>query len=387
MATEPSARGVDVGAARPGPLPLFDVAAAHRDVGDDLRRAFERVLASGDFASAHEVVRFEQSLAAFVDAEHAVGVASGTAALLLALLAAGVGPGDEVVVPANTFFATAEAVVATGATLVLADAQLETGSIDPASVAAHLTPRTAAVVAVHLYGVPADVDALGAVIAGTRAVLIEDAAQALGARWSGRPVGSLGRAAAFSFYPTKNLGALGEGGAVTTDDPDLARRVALLRNHGEIDKNVHVEMGFNERLDELQAAFLSVKLARLDDDRQRRQLATGRYRDALGGAEGVTLLSIPRRSDPAPHLFVVRVANRARVLRALRARGVTGAVHYPTPIHLQPACRGLRIRDGELANAEELARTVLSLPLFPGMTEAQIARCTEALVDAVEECP
>jgi len=370
--------------AAPAFVPLVDLNASLDAMRADMQVAFERVFDSGHFVNGPEVEQLEDALAHRAGAAHAVGVGSGTAALFLTLLAAGIGPGDEVVLPASTFFATAEAILATGATPVPADVDPSTGSIDPSSVDAVVSERTAAVVAVHLYGLPVDVDALRHLTARRQLLLIEDAAQAFGATWGGRPVGSLGDAAAFSFFPTKILGALGEAGAVTTDDPALARQVRLLRSHGEAAKNVHTAVGFNERLDELQAAFLTVKLAYVDDEIEQRRDLARRYCDLLAPARGVDLLTVPAPACPVHHLFVVRVADRDDVVGELHAAGIGTGVHYPTPIHLQPACRGLGVREGSFPNAEALARSVLSLPIYPGMTADQVECCAATLAEVVE---
>ncbi len=365
-----------------GAIPLLDLRALHASLQDDLRAAFERVVASSGFTLGAEVERFEAALADTVGVPHAVGVASGTAALHLALVAAGVGPGDEVVLPPNTFFATVEAILAAGATPVLADVDPNTALLDPDAVEAAVTTRTAAVAAVHLYGQPVDADRFEALAARHDLFLLEDAAQALGGAWDGRPVGSLGGAAGFSFYPGKNLGALGDGGAVTTGDAALARTVRLLRSHGESEKHVHELVGFCERLDGLQAAFLSAKLAHFDEAQSRREAAVERYGRLLATVPGVSLLATDGRAGHTHHLLVVRVAERDRVLRHLLDAGVHAAVHYPTPIHLQPATRHLG-KQGEFPHAEALAASVLSLPLYPDITDAQIDRVVGVLAAAV----
>lgn len=353
------------------------------DLEQSLRDAFDRVLSSGRFVAGEEVARFEAALADRLGVRYVVGVASGTAALSLTLMAAGIRPGDEVILPASTFFATLEAVVAAGATPVFADIDASTGSIDPASMESVVTARTAAVIGVHLYGVPVDADRVAAFSARHDLLFVEDAAQAMGAAWGGRAVGSLGDAAAFSFFPTKNLGALGEAGAVSTDDEALASRIRSLRSHGEMTKNVHMEIGFNERLDELQAAFLVAKLAFLDRELDARRRLAERYRRLLPLVDGVGLLAVPERARPAHHLMVTRVADRDSVLRSLRARGIEAAVHYPTPLHLQPACRSLGLQRGALPSAETLADTVLSLPFFPQLTHDQMDESVRALGETV----
>ncbi|HEX3426096.1 MAG TPA: DegT/DnrJ/EryC1/StrS family aminotransferase [Acidimicrobiales bacterium] len=360
-------------------VPFVDLAAMDTDLRRGLREAFERVLATGRFSAGQEVPAFEDALAQEVGVDFAVGVASGTAALALMLIGAGIGPGDEVILPANTFFATLEAVVTAGAVPVLADAELATGSVDPASVEAAVTARTAAILGVHLYGTPVDADRLRAIATRHGLLFLEDAAQAIGARWNGRPAGALGDGAAFSFYPTKNLGALGEAGAVTTNDEALARRVRSLRSHGEVVKNVHHEYGFNERLDELQAAFLSVKLARLRREVEARRALGEDYRRLLADVPRVGVLDVPHRAQSSYHLFVVKVDHRDNVAAFLRSNGVETAVHYPTPIHLQPACRPLGLGKGAFPNAERLADTVLSLPFFPGLSREQAHHCVQAV--------
>ena len=364
-------------------VPLTDLNAAHGPLRAKLVAAFERVLDSGRFVSGDEVAAFETEMAEYVGVAHAVAVGSGTAALTLALMGAGIGPGDEVIIPANTFFATAEAVVAVGAVPVLADVDPRSASIDPQSVASMVTDRTAAIVAVHLYGHPVDVDGLRKVAARKRLFLLEDAAQAMGASWQGRPVGSLGDAAAFSFFPTKNLGGFGEGGAVTTSDHQLAGRIRLLRSHGEAVKNVHQVMAFNERLDEIQAALLMVKLPHLAQELAERDSVVGLYEELLGEVPGVTMLATLALARSAHHLMVVKVPDRDRVLAELHAEGIGAGVHYPTPVHHQPAWRALGLAPCELPHAEELARSVLSLPLYGQMSSEQVERCVDALTKAV----
>ncbi len=370
------------GDARP-PIPLVDLAAVHQPMLEDLRGAFERVLATSGFTGGEEVERFEEALAGRAGVDHAVGVGSGTAALHLALLAAGIGAGDEVVVPANTFFATVEAVLAAGATPVLADVDPSTALLDADAVEQAITPRTAAIAAVHLYGQPVDADRFTSLAAGHGLFLLEDAAQAIGAAWAGAPVGSLGHAAGFSFYPGKNLGALGDGGAVTTDDAALARRVRLLRSHGEEQRNHHVLAGFCERLDGLQAAFLAAKMAHLDAAQRLRDAAAQQYRRRLADMDGVGLLTTAPKARHVHHLMVVRVPNRDAVLADLRGHGVGASVHYPTPIHLQPAGEPLG-KEGDFPVAEALARSIVSLPLYPGITTEQVEHCVAALDAAME---
>jgi dTDP-4-amino-4,6-dideoxygalactose transaminase len=364
-------------------VPFYDLAPVHGAMADELRSAFERVLANGRFVGGSEVERFEQMLAGHVGTAHAVGVGSGTAALHLALVAAGIGAGDEVILPPSTYFATAEAVVAAGARPVFADVDPSTALIDPDAVEAAITPFTAAVIAVHLYGQPADMHALGKLARRYGLFLLEDAAQAIGAAWDGAMAGSIGGAGAFSFYPSKNVGALGDGGAVTTSDAALAVRVRRLSQHGESAKNIHVEFGRNERLDALQAAFLSVKLARLEEAQAQRLRAVDRYDRALRELPDVTALRTAAPARHAHHLAVVRVSRRDTVLDMLRARGVDAMVHYPTPVHLQPAFAPFGSRPGQFPESERLASEVLSLPLFAGITDVQVDRCVAALAECL----
>ena len=364
-------------------VPLVDLELGHNVLVEDLRAAFERVLASSSFVAGVEGERLEEALADEVCARHVVAVGSGTAALHLALCAAGIGGGDEVILPPNTFFATAEAVLAAGATPVLADVDPLTALLDPDAVEAVVTPRTAAIAAVHLYGQPFDAHRFRAVADRHGLFLLEDAAQALGADWQGRPAGSLGDAAGFSFYPGKNLGALGDGGAVTTNDANLARQVRLLRSHGEHPRGVHVVPGFCERLDELQAAFLSAKLPHFRAGQEARRQAVARYRQRLVMMEEVGLLETAAEASHAHHLLVARVPRRDAVLAQLHQAGIGASVHYRTPIHLQPACPNLGGK-GAFPHAEALADTVLSLPLFAGITNTLVDRCVDALQTAIE---
>lgn len=372
-------------AAKKGLVPFVDLTEVHRPLVDQLRAAFEAVMAGGCFNGGEEVVAFERALANRVGAAYGIGVGSGTAALRLALLGAGIGEGDEVLVPSNSFFATAGAVLAANATPVFVDVDPETALLDPAALEAAVSPRTSAIVGVHLYGQPFDADRLKEIASRHGLFLLEDAAQAIGGSWDGRPVGTLGDAAAFSFYPTKNLGALGEAGAVTTSDPELAQRIQMLRSHGESAKHVHTLPGLNERLDSLQAAFLSVKLAHLEAAQHERDRAAAYYGQLLSGVEDLGLLRSDPRARNVHHLMVVRVPRRDLVLELLHAAGIGAAVHYPTPIHLQPVFRALGWQEGQLPHTESLAASVLSLPLYSGITEDQVERCAYGVTMAIKE--
>jgi dTDP-4-amino-4,6-dideoxygalactose transaminase len=364
------------------PLPLFDVGRAFAAVQDELTETFQRLGAQGAFSLGEELHLFEEEFAAFCGAQHCVGVSDGTAALELALRGMGVGPGDEVVTVPMTFIATLEAIAATGATPVLADIDPHTRCLDPEQLRARLTERTKAVVPVHLYGRPAPMAAIREAAGSVGARVLEDAAQAHGALLDGARTGALGDAAGFSFYPTKNLGALGDGGAVVTDDPELADVVRSLRHHGSAsdDANVHLRRGGTFRLDNLQAAFLRIKLRGLDDDNAQRRAGADRYRELLAGLPLTLPPGDPDGGEQVHHLFVIEVADRDSVLAELRERGIGAGIHYPTPVHHQPAWLDLGVTGGFPA-AERLAQAVLSLPLFPGITDDELQRVAGALTE------
>jgi dTDP-4-amino-4,6-dideoxygalactose transaminase len=358
------------------PVPLIDLKVVHRPIVDELVAAAERVIRSGNYTAGAGVSAFESELAAYCGTTHALGVASGTSSINMMLTAAGIGPGDEVIVPANTFWASVEGIHHAGAVPVLVDVDENTANIDPGAVEAAITPRTAAILAVHLYGQPAAMSNLRKIADAHNLGLFEDSAQAIGAEWEGVKAGALGDAASFSFYPGKNLGALGEAGGVTTSRDDIAEKVRRLRSHGEARKYVHVDMGYNERLDEIQAAFLSIKLRRLDEDQVLRDDVVRRYRQAFAGHPGIGMFATDPRAKHVHHLFVVQVDRRDAVLDALRAVGVGASIHYPTPVHLQEGGRHL---------AEAMADRILTLPLFPGMTDEQVQHCITSLINSLGE--
>jgi dTDP-4-amino-4,6-dideoxygalactose transaminase len=352
---------------------MVDLAAQHRRLDGELEEAVSRVVASGRFIGGEAVERFEAEFAAACGVRHACGVANGTDALTLALRALGVGPGDEVIAPAFTFFGTIEAILLVGAQPVLVDVDPATGTLDPDRLAGAIGARTRVVVPVHLYGHPADMDAILEIATQRGLQVLEDAAQAHGAELAGRPAGSLGHAAAFSFYPTKNLGAWGDAGAVVSSDPELVARVRRLAQHGAgAHRYQHLLAGTNSRLDALQAAVLRVKLARLAQWNEERRARVRAYDQALAGLSD---LAVPRerpRACSAWHLYTVRAADRDGLQAHLAARGIATAVHYPLPVHLQPALAGHA--HGELPVAERLAREVLSLPLYPELPLESVAR-------------
>ena len=363
-------------------IPLVDLHAQYAAIGPAVDAAIQRVVSTAQFIMGPDVAAFEAEFAQACDVAECVGVGSGTAALELVLRALDIGPGDEVITTAHTFIATAEAISAVGAIPVFADIDPRAYTLDPAAFAAAITPRTRAVMPVHLYGQPADMDAIVMIARQHGLAVVEDAAQAHLATWQGRIVGSLGDAACFSFYPGKNLGAYGDAGAVTTARPELAERVRLLRNHGRRTKYVHDTVGFGHRLDTLQAAILRAKLPYLAAWTEARRQLAARYGGLLAGLP-VTLPVVASRANPAWHLYVVRVAERDRVLAELIDAGIGAGVHYPVPLHLQPAYAHLGYRMGDLPMTEEVANSCLSLPLYPEMTVEQQERVVAAVRAAI----
>jgi dTDP-4-amino-4,6-dideoxygalactose transaminase len=356
-------------------VPFMDLARHHAPLEAELRAAFERVLGSSAFILGAEVERFEVEFARYCGTEHCVGVGSGTAALALMLQAAGIGPGDEVIIPAHTFAASAFAVLQAGAAPVCADVREETGLIDVDAVRAAIGPRTAALLPVHLYGQLCEMDALRALAERHGLAVFEDAAQAHGAGEPGRRAGALGTAAAFSFYPSKNLGALGDGGAICTDDGALAGQLRALRDLGRRG-GVHEVVGPNERLDGLQAAFLRVKLAHLDGYNEARRDRAARYRDALSGV--IEVLEEWPGGDCVYHLMPIRVDDRATLAAELGARGIATGVHYPVAIPDHPALADLAAADTPVAR--DWAARELSLPIFPELTAAELEAVCEAVL-------
>lgn len=346
-------------------IPFLDLKAAYQELKDELGSAAQRVLSSGWYILGDEVGAFEQEFAAYCGAGHCIGVGNGLEALHLILRGYGVGPGDEVIVPANTYIATWLAVSYTGAKPVPVEPDQRTCNLDPERIARAISPRTRAIMAVHLYGQPADMESIMAVARAHDLKVIEDAAQAHGARYKGQPVGSIGDAAGFSFYPGKNLGALGDGGAVTTNDGALADRVRVLRNYGSRIKYENEVQGFNSRLDALQAAFLHVKLAHLDEWNERRKRIARRYREGLSEISELTLPFVAEGTDPVWHLFVLRHPGRDLFRQYLTDTGIETLIHYPVPPHLSVAYRQAGLKEGDFPVAERLAKTVLSLPIGP----------------------
>ena len=359
-------------------IAFVDLHAQHQPLRAALDRAIGEVVASGQFILGPQVAAFEQRFAAYCGVRHAIGVGNGMDALRLALMALDVRGGDEVILPANTYVATALAVSAVGAVPVLVDCDPRTYNLDPRGLERAVTPRTRVIMPVHLTGQAADMDAVMAVAERRGLHVIEDAAQAHGAAWRGRRCGSIGAVGCFSFYPSKNLGAFGDAGMAVTNDDALARRLAQLRNYGQSQKYDHVAAGLNSRLDSLQAAVLAVKLPHLDRWNEARVSRAARYRAALRGVGDLRLQEIAPGATSVYHLFVVETEHRDRLRRHLADAGIDTGVHYPVPIHLQPAyAAGYRM--GQFPHTEALARRSLSLPMFPELRDDQVDAVAAAI--------
>ena len=366
-------------------VPFLDLGATYAELQDDLDAAYRRVMASGWYIGGPEVEAFEASFAGYCGAVHGIGVGNGLEALHLVLRAWGIGSGDEVIVPSNTYIATWLAVTYTGATPVPVEPDPATYNLDPARLEAAITSRTRAVMPVHLYGQPADMDAVCTVARRYGLKVLADAAQAHGARYRGRRVGSLADATGFSFYPGKNLGAYGDAGAITTDDADLAERLRTLRNYGSRTKYHNEEIGYNSRLDPLQAAFLGVKLPYLDEWNARRAAIAALYLERLTDVGALTLPHVPEWAEPAWHLFVVRHADRDGLARRLAEAGVQTLIHYPVPPHRQPAYADLGMGEGRFPVAEAIHRDLLSLPIGPHLSLENAAHVAEVVRDACRD--
>jgi dTDP-3-amino-3,4,6-trideoxy-alpha-D-glucose transaminase len=361
-------------------IPFFTFAEANAEIKDELDAAWRRVFASNYYILGPELEAFEAEFAAYCGAKHCIGVSDGLAALQLSLQALGIGAGDEVIVPSHTFIATWLAVTAVGARPVGVECDARDFNIDPKLIEAAITTRTRAIMPVHLYGHPAAMDAINEIAAKHRLAVIEDSAQAHGATLSGRRTGGLGTLAGFSFYPTKNLGALGDGGAIVAGDADLAARLKKLRNYGSQQKYKHEIAGTNSRLDELQAAFLRVKLRKLDAWNQQRRERAAAYNRLLEGVEGIQLPSISNAAEHVWHLFVIRVSEgRGALVQYLRERGIHAMVHYPCPPHLQGAYAHVSGAAGVFPIAEKMANDVLSLPFWPQMPMSAVAQVADAV--------
>jgi dTDP-4-amino-4,6-dideoxygalactose transaminase len=366
-------------------VPILDLTRAHRRIATELAERWDRTLAKSAFILGPEVKELEAGFASYLGATGCVGVANGTDALVIALRALGLVPGDEVLVPAYSFFATAEAVMLLGATPVFVDVDPATCNLDPVDAAARVTPRTVGVIAVHLYGRPFDVPALQALCERRGLWLLEDAAQAHGAAWSGQRVGTFGKLAAWSFYPTKNLGCFGDGGAITGMDRSLLDHVFRLANHGQSERYRHLEVGTNSRLDSLQAAVLNCRLPLLDADNERRRAIDGRYRAALAGRGDLRFPVDPAGSVCVYHQAALFTAHRDELARRLAAEGVASALHYPSPLHRQPAVVAQLGELPDLPVSSRLAREVLCLPVFPELTDAEVDHVVAVLDRALRD--
>jgi dTDP-4-amino-4,6-dideoxygalactose transaminase len=360
-------------------IPLIDMKVRHAPLKGEYLRAIGELIDSGRFVGGPGVDAFENEFATYCGVRFAVGVGSGTEALWLALLALGIGPGDEVITVPMTFAATVEAICMTGATPVFVDIDERTYTMDPAGLERAITDRTKAVVPVHLFGQVAEMDAISEIATAHGLRVVEDAAQAHGARYAGRMAGSLANAGCFSFYPGKNLGAFGDGGAVVTDDEGLALRIRMLGNHGQTVKNRHPVVGWNSRLDGIQAAVLSIKLRHLDEENRIRRNHAATYENGLAGLPGVIAPWIGNVERHVHHLHVIRVRQREELLNAFKREGIDHGIHYPVPIHLQGAYHHLGYPRGSFPVSESCAEEFVSLPMYPEITSSQIHRVVETV--------
>jgi len=363
------------------PVPQLDLSAQYAAIGSEIRTAVERVMASQQFVLGREGAALEDEIAKLCSVAHGVGVASGTDALILALRACGVGAGDEVLLPPFTFVATGSAVSALGAKPVFADIRPDTYNIDPSELERRITPRTRAIVIVHLYGLAAEMDPILAFAKSRKLPVIEDNAQAIGACYKGRRTGSLGDAACVSFYPTKNLGAYGDAGMVVTDSAQIAARIRTLRNHGQSEKYRSAEPGWNSRLDEIQAAILRVKLRHLSDWQRARQSHAAEYHRLFSQIPGVMPPLAPEGFEHVYHQYTIRIEQRGALQKFLSERKIGSTVYYPYPLHLQPLYASLGHKPGDFPHAERAAREVLSLPMYPELRKEQIARVVGTIAE------
>lgn len=361
-----------------GPIPLMDMVAQYRSIQNEVDAAIRQVLDAGQFILGPNVAALEQEIAAYLGVKRGVGVASGTDALLIAMRALGIGPGDDVIVPSYTFFATAGAVLLAGATPVCVDVEPRNYTIDVQLIGKSITPRTKAIIPVHLYGHPADMTAVMEIARIHGLKVIEDNAQAFGAEYRGRKTGSIGDIACLSFFPSKNLGGCGDGGMVVTNDDQLADRVRMLRAHGWRKKYFPEMLGYNSRLDELQAAILRVKLRHLDDWNKRRRYLADKYNERFAGT---SIIAPSEAADAlhAYHLYVIEVDERERVQQQLKGQGIPTAVYYPQPLHLTAPLAQFGYRSGQFPVSEAASERTLSIPFFPEMTEQQLETVADRL--------
>jgi len=362
-------------------VPFLDLSAQHAPLRHELDKAIGAVIDSGAFAGGPFVERFEEDFAAFCNCEHAIGLGSGTEAIWLVLLALGIGPGDEVITVPSTFLATAEAITYAGARPVFVDVDSETYTMDPAQLAGALSPRTKAIMPVHLFGQPADMDSINDFAKKHGLFVIEDAAQAHGAEYRGRRAGALSIAGCFSFYPGKNLGAFGEAGAVVTNDAELSAKIKILRDHGQTRKYHHDVVGWNCRMDGIQGAVLQVKLRHVEKGNELRRRHAKRYDAAFSEIDEVTTPRVAAHAKPVYHIYAIRVQERGDVLKKLEHSGIGCGIHYPIPVHLQPAYQSLGYGRGSFPVSEQIASEFISLPMYPELKPEQI----DAVVDCVRE--
>jgi dTDP-4-amino-4,6-dideoxygalactose transaminase len=366
-------------------VPFVDLKAQQASILDEIKAQIAFVVEQGDYILGKAVDQFEETYAAYCGTRYAVGVDNGLSAIQLTLIGYGIGEGDEVLVPANSFVATAGAVTLAGATPVMVDNDPVTYNINPELLEQKINARTKAIIPVHLFGIPADMTPIREIAARYGLKVIEDAAQAHGARYKGQRTGSLGDAASFSFYPSKNLGAGGDAGIVTTNDGELAHRLRALRNCGQHTKNVHEFTPYNHRLDTIQAAILNVKLPHVDEWNVARRRNARLYTELLAEISGVETPSIPDHIQPVWHLYVIRTPYRDQLQDYLKQHGVATAIHYPTPIHLQPVYRNLGYQVGDLPVSESYSQQVLSLPMFPELTEEQIRYVVDTIASFMQQ--
>jgi dTDP-4-amino-4,6-dideoxygalactose transaminase len=362
-------------------IPLCDLYAQYLTIKPDIDAAIERTIVHSAFIGGEELQAFEAEFANYCESKACVGVGNGTDALYLALRGLGVGPGDEVVTVAHTFIATAETITLTGARPIFVDIREDTMLMDPDALESVITARTRAIIPVHLYGQPCDMDRIMEVARRHKLKVVEDAAQAHGARWRGKRVGSIGDVACFSFFPGKNLGAYGDAGAVVSQDEQLIQRIRMLANHGRMDKYIHENEGVNSRLDGLNAAILRVKLRHLDEWNEARRRHVRQYMETLRDS-GAMLPVVNTNADPVWHLFVIRVPQRDRIQARLNERGIAAGIHYPVPLHRQPAYKHLNIADGALPITERVAASIISLPMYPELIRDQIEVVSRAVIEA-----
>jgi dTDP-4-amino-4,6-dideoxygalactose transaminase len=364
-------------------VPFLDLKSHHAPMLEEINAAIQEVIDSAAFAGGPFVTRFEEDFAAYCDARYAIGVGSGTEALWLVLLALGVGPGDEVITVPNSFMATAEAITYCGAKPVFVDVDEQTYNMDPAGLEQAVTTRTKAIIPVHLFGQPADMDPILEFARKRGLFVVEDAAQAHGAIYKGRKVGTLGDAGCFSFYPGKNLGAFGEAGAIVTNNDALQEKIRILRDHGQIRKYHHTMVGWNARMDGIQGAILQIKLRHLEKGNELRRSHAAHYDTALRGAEDIIVPFHARNVQHVYHVYAIRVQDRDEVMRLLTQKGVGSGVHYPVPIHLQEAYSALGYKPGAFPIAERCATEFLSLPMFPELTSTQVETVVQSLKETV----